>query len=131
MRILRGLIFIAYTYISYILGFEGEEVWTDDDINSYVNEGFEKEWTPPTFEIDDSANMDIDQNAGYLCTWLIAFMIHLKAVHNLTETTLEYMLKFFYSFLCLLGNFAPICTTIAKKFPKSAYQLYKCHGVNP
>ena len=115
-----------YLYI----GYEVDEVWMDDDISSSVNEGFEMECTPPTSEIDDSINLDTEQNSGYLFAWLIAFIIHLKAVHNLTETTLEYILKFFYSFLCLLGKFAPICASIAKKFPRSAYHLYKNHGAN-
>ena len=39
------------------------------------------------------------------------------------------MPKFLYSFIYLLGKFAPICASIAKKFPKSAYLFYKNHGV--
>lgn len=98
----------------------------DDPVASELDE----DCIPPTIENDDdSANSDIEKQSGYLCAWLIAFIINLKSIHTLTDTALECILKFFYIFLSLLGKFAPICASIARKFPKSAHYLYKYHVV--
>jgi hypothetical protein len=117
---------------SYILTIDFEsdsEIWLEDDgvgIEDDMMETVRSE-TPPGSDI----GMENENESKHLHAWLIKFLAHLQSFFHLSDIAMDYIIKFLSAFLVVLSRFAPICSSIAERFPRSLYQFNVSSNAKP
>ena len=57
--------------------------------------------------------------------WLVGFLIQLQAKHYVPDSALNLLLKFLYTFFCVLGRFSGFVAAMVTYFPSTIYRLKK------
>ena len=102
-------------------------MWVEEDILNIPNDFIRSE-TPPR---DDGVmeTTDTELRTSQFCTqWLVTFIVHLQAVHHLSDIAVEATLKFLAAFFAVLGKFSSVCAGIARCFPASLHRLSVYNG---
>lgn len=58
-----------------------------------------------------------------LVSWIIIFLLHLQAKHCIPDAAMNYLIKFLWVFLFVVGRYGSFAANIAITFPKSLYEL--------
>ena len=65
------------------------------------------------------------QSQRTLVMWLVGFLIQLQAKHYVPDSTLNLLLKFLYTFFCVLGRISEFVAAMVTYFPSTIYRLKK------
>ena len=114
--------FHFYTHIMCTGDSDGEEVWEDLDEGLSYELDFEPASVPPS--LPDAIPIE-SQSQKALVMWVVGFLIQLQAKHYIPDNALNMLLKFFYTFFCILGQFSGFVSTMFAHFPSSLHQLKK------
>ena len=74
----------------------------------------------------ESTRGNIKENC--LAEWLLLFLLHLQAKHYLPDATVSALLKFLYTFFCVMGGFSNVALDIARVWPQNVYAMRKALG---
>ena len=74
----------------------------------------------------ESTRGNIKENR--LAEWLLLFLLRLQAKHYLPDATVSALLKFLYTFFCVMGGFSNVALDIARVWPQNVYAMRKALG---
>ena len=122
------LIYPTYTWgvfraiILYPFLFKGEEVWDDNDLEAF------EEFMPCLHQDSAGPNL-LSTNASSteqqyaLISWLVRFLLALRAFHFLPDVVITLLAKFFCKYFSVLGRYSDFAAAMAEQMPSSLYQL--------
>ena len=113
------LIYPTYTWgvfraiILYPFLFKGEEVWDDNDLEAF------EEFIPCLHQDSAGPNL-LSTNASSteqqyaLISWLVRFLLALRAFHFLPDVVITLLAKFFCKYFSVLGRYSDFAAAMAE-----------------
>ena len=80
---------------------------------------------PPELE-GNLQQEDITGQSRILAIWLLHFFLSLQSVFHMSDSALEYLIRFFKVFLVVIGRFCKIASEVAECLPSSLYLAKLC-----
>ena len=94
-----------------------EEKWSDND--EVDNELLVEDDSEPEEEIQF---VGISLTAKVLARWLTLFLMQIHSQYKVPESAVSRLFSFLFTFFCVLGSVHPLCSDIAKVFPRTVYR---------
>ena len=93
------------------------ELWSSAEEEGLLDDLSESCMAPTT---DFTSSSETVESLS-LARWIILFLMFIQATHKLSNTVISVLLKFFHTFLALLGQSSTLAMDISRNLPSSLY----------
>lgn len=102
------------------------EIWEESCPDSETeNENAAPPPDMPQFSHNDAEK----QHCMCLSKWLMRFLLILQAKFRLPDKSMDYLLRFIYTFLCIVGTFSSFIKMLVRELPPTLHIIHKKVGL--
>jgi len=104
------------------------EIWNDSCADSDCESDHSNESKAPDLPNYTGTNIETDRSK-ILSQWYMRFILILQSKFHLPDKCIDFLLKFLYAFLSIIGNFSPMVKKIAQQLPPTLHIMKKKLGL--